>query len=249
MHSSPIPSSSAAGKRVKFAPGGDTAAGGDEDDLDGEGEGGRKGKGIMNEGYDSDSSAGSDGGYGIGGGRKGASDAKGARGGGGDDDDDDMFGGDDDEGKGKGKGKEKKNKEFLEMGDIEGQEFGKGEEGEDSEAEEEDYIPEDDLANDDDAPRTARNKEGMGDKLSYVPLSHAASIVLMERGQVVQYEGRTGRRSVLRRRFVHRQRPRPECSTRLLARWDLENRDEGSEGVEETHGGSRSSEGGEGDEG
>lgn len=168
-------SSSAAGKRVKFAP--STAAGAarastgdddlDADDLEG-GAGASKKDKVVTDGYDSDSSAGSDDGFGVGGGRQGKKDGKtGAEGGdGADDEDDDMFGGAEDkadQGAAKVKGK---GKEFLEMGDIEGQEFGKGEDEEGGEdEEEEDYIPEDDLANADDAPRGKRSKEGMGYQL------------------------------------------------------------------------------------
>jgi CD2 antigen cytoplasmic tail-binding protein 2 len=79
--------------------------------------------------------------------------------------------------KSKGKGKQ-----FLDLGDIEGQEFGadddeeesaqrkKGkaaeEPREDDDEEIEDYIEEDDLANDDDAPRSKRSKASMGYTLS-----------------------------------------------------------------------------------
>lgn len=133
---------------------------------------------VVTEGYDSDSSAGSDDGFGVGGGRKGAGksgdDKTGGDGVG--DDLDDMFGegeaggaGDDAKGKGKAKAKEK---EFLEMGDIEGQEFGKGDDGEgeddDPDEEEEDYDLVDDLANADDAPRSRRSKKGMGYQLRCV---------------------------------------------------------------------------------
>lgn len=177
------------GKRVKFAAGGDDERGvtkgateddaaGLEDDL--EGTSGGKRQVVMTEGYDSDSSAGSDDGFGVGGGRKGATGQSGqssntTTGGAAvvdDDDDDDMFGGGQggagvnaEDSKGKGKVKDK---EFLEMGDIEGQEFGKGDDGEedgeedDLDEEEEDYDLVDDLANDDDAPRSRRSKKGMG---------------------------------------------------------------------------------------
>ena len=114
---------------------------------------------MIEDGYESDSSAGSDGGFGVGGGRKGAA-KTGADGGEGDDgaDDDDMFGpAKDDDMREKDK---VKTKEFLEMGDIEGQEFGRAYDGVDPD--EEEYLPEDDLANTDDAPRGKRSKDGMG---------------------------------------------------------------------------------------
>jgi len=124
---------------------------------------------VIEEGYDSDSSAGSDGGFGVGGGRKGAArtGADAAEGG---EDDDDMFGlGKDEDASGKEKGK---GKEFLEMGDIEGQEFGR--EGGGLDFDEEEYLPEDDLANTDDAPRGKRSKEGMGYTLRSATQSHTA---------------------------------------------------------------------------
>ncbi|KPV76000.1 uncharacterized protein RHOBADRAFT_53001 [Rhodotorula graminis WP1] len=173
-----------AGKRVKFAPNNadNVAADPDADDLqldldqDGAGPSRKKGK-VTTEGYDSDSSADSDGGFGgAGGGRKG-------RGVGAqaaepdthddDDDDDDMFGGAPEQ-RDTGldtKGKKKDN-EFLEMGDIEGQEFGKGGDSDDDAdddgalEDEEDYLPEDDEANADEAPRGRRSKKGMGYSLS-----------------------------------------------------------------------------------
>ncbi|KAH8920766.1 hypothetical protein BT69DRAFT_1336152 [Atractiella rhizophila] len=70
------------------------------------------------------------------------------------------------------------NKDFLELGDIKGQEFGNGDKkknayGSDdeearsgSEVSEEEYLSEDDRANDDDAPRTSRSKTGMGFSLT-----------------------------------------------------------------------------------
>jgi len=78
------------------------------------------------------------------------------------------------------KGK-KKDKEFLEMGDIEGQEFGKGGDSDDDDDEgaledEEDYLPEDDEANADEAPRGRRSKKGMGYSLRCVPLSLPPSL-------------------------------------------------------------------------
>ncbi|GAA5897986.1 hypothetical protein JCM5296_001446 [Sporobolomyces johnsonii] len=159
------------GKRVKFAPGNAeaVAADRDADDLELDLESGTSSKKkVVTDGYDSDSSAGSDGGFGgAGGGRAGT-------GAGGQalepdpNEDDDMFG----EGPGTDKGMDvkgkKKDKEFLEMGDIEGQEFGRGEDDDDEgdEEDEEDYAPEDDLANNDDAPRSRRSKKGMGYALS-----------------------------------------------------------------------------------
>ncbi|KAM0753789.1 hypothetical protein T439DRAFT_377932 [Meredithblackwellia eburnea MCA 4105] len=167
--------SASTGKRVKFGGtevGSSTSAGGageveDDLELDLNDSSNRK-RDVVTDGYDSDSSAGSDGGFGGGGGRQGkvkqdeGADAE-------EDDDDDMFGGGDGGAKAGGDGKEKKAKakEFLEMGDIEGQEFGKGDDGDEiPEDEEEDYYDEDDLANNDEAPRGKRNKAGMGYKLS-----------------------------------------------------------------------------------
>ncbi|GAA5888219.1 hypothetical protein JCM6882_000326 [Rhodosporidiobolus microsporus] len=167
-----------AGKRVKFAPNNAEAVAADPDagdlDLDlEEGGGGTKKRNVVTEGYDSDSSAGSDGGFGgAGGGRAGR--GVGEQAAEPDDDEDDMFGG----GPGVDKGMDikgkKKEKEFLEMGDIEGQEFSKRDdedgdaedEDDDEEELEEDYEPEDDLANDDDAPRSRRSKKGMGYSMS-----------------------------------------------------------------------------------
>ncbi|BGP46170.1 hypothetical protein JCM10450v2_002010 [Rhodotorula kratochvilovae] len=168
-----------AGKRVKFAPNNaeHVAADPDADDLqldleqDGAGPSRKKGK-VTTEGYDSDSSADSDGGFGgAGGGRKGR--GVGAQAGEPDADeeeDDDMFGG---EGTARDTGLDtkgkKKEKDFLEMGDIEGQEFGKGDsdaEDDDDVQSEEDYLPEDDEANADEAPRGRRSKKGMGYALS-----------------------------------------------------------------------------------
>lgn len=171
------PTASTAGKRVKFASDAPATSapgpgGGDEDldDLDlTDSTAARKRTAVVTDGYDSDSSAGSDGGFGVGGGRKGGKDKEAAA----DGDDDDMFGGGAEKEKVKA---EKPGKEFLEMGDIEGQEFGRGDEGdegegegeEEEEEEEEDYLPDDDLANDDDAPRSRRKKTGMGFKLRRV---------------------------------------------------------------------------------
>ncbi|KAK4705399.1 CD2 antigen cytoplasmic tail-binding protein 2, partial [Phenoliferia sp. Uapishka_3] len=172
-------STSAGGKRVKFASdetlsstkAGTVVEDDFELDLNDSSNATRK-RDIVTDGYDSDSSAGSDGGFGVGGGRKGRVNKDGEEEAKGGDDDDDMFGGGEAAGKEAPTKKAKgANKEFLEMGDIEGQEFGKGEDGEvpveaEEEEEEEDYLPDDDLANDDDAPRTSRNKTGMGFKLS-----------------------------------------------------------------------------------
>ncbi|GAA5835462.1 hypothetical protein JCM9279_004547 [Rhodotorula babjevae] len=170
-----------AGKRVKFAPNNaeNVAADPDADDLqldldqDGAGPSRKKGK-VTTEGYDSDSSADSDGGFGgAGGGRKGRGvGAQAAEPDDNDDEDDDMFGGAPEQ-RDTGldtKGK-KKDKEFLEMGDIEGQEFGKGGDSDDDDddavlEDEEDYLPEDDEANADEAPRGRRSKKGMGYSLS-----------------------------------------------------------------------------------
>jgi CD2 antigen cytoplasmic tail-binding protein 2 len=134
-----------------------------------QGGGGTKKKNVVTDGYDSDSSAGSDGGFGgAGGGRAGKGGEQAAEP---DDDEDDMFGGGPgvDEGMDiKGK---KKEKDTLELGDIEGQEFGKGDEEDndsDLEEDEEDYLPEDDLANTDEAPRGKRSKKGMGYQVSCV---------------------------------------------------------------------------------
>lgn len=155
------------GKRVKFAAESDTPTAGGEDDLDLDldGGGGGKKKTVVTEGYDSDSSAGSDDEFGGGGGRK----AK-AKGGEEEEEEEDMFGDKEPVEKVKGKGKDK-DKEFMEMGDIEGQEFGREEGGavEDDEDEEEDYELDDDLANNDDAPRSRRSKKSMGYVLRFVP--------------------------------------------------------------------------------
>lgn len=175
------------GKRTRFAPNNAEVVaeqGVDDLELDLEQGGGgaaKKKNRVTTEGYDSDSSAGSDteGGFGgAGGGRAG-------RGGGAggqaaepehdEEEDDDMFGG---SGTAKDTGLDvkgkKKEKEFLEMGDIEGQEFSKrddeeaGSDGDDDDDDEieEDYLPEDDEANADEAPRGRRSKKGMGYKLS-----------------------------------------------------------------------------------
>ncbi|KAM0792492.1 hypothetical protein ACM66B_005164 [Microbotryomycetes sp. NB124-2] len=185
------------GKRVKFA--GTSAdstadtktsmntAGGDVNDaLEADLEGPGNNKRVMTAGYDSDSSVEDEDGFGgVGGGRQGSKKSRtddgtsvgSGEGAADEDEDDDMFGDaaakldgttpGQDQSKAKGK-----QKEFLEMGDIEGQEFGKGEDGEedgedDDDAElEEEYAPEDDHANDDDAPRSRRSKKGMGFQLS-----------------------------------------------------------------------------------
>ncbi|KAI5477826.1 GYF domain containing protein [Pseudohyphozyma bogoriensis] len=147
----PAPSSALPGKRVKFG-GKDVAdigagEGGEEDDLETK----TKKGGVVQSGYDSDSS---DEGSDAGGDEK-------KEGKEGEEEEEDMFG--------DGPPKEEKKakpKEFLEMADIEGQEFGKGDDEDDDEDDEEDYLPEDDLANDDDAPRTSRSKKSMGYKMS-----------------------------------------------------------------------------------
>ncbi|SGY40767.1 BQ5605_C003g02419 [Microbotryum silenes-dioicae] len=185
------PSSSTGGKRVKFdaATLNATNSGGanasateaelEEDDLLNPSTARKK---VVTDGYDSDSSAdGSEDGFGgVGGGRKGrkgtGAEKEKEGEGEGEDEDDDMFDGGHDEGEGVAKrntAEKSKKKEFLEMGDIEGQEFGKGEDEEEGqeqdgaeEDEEEEYALEDDLANDDDAPRSRRSKKGMGYQLS-----------------------------------------------------------------------------------
>ncbi|GAA5862133.1 hypothetical protein JCM8547_007749 [Rhodosporidiobolus lusitaniae] len=168
-------SAALAGKRVKFAPNNAeaVAADGDADDLTldlEQGGGGTKKRNVVTDGYDSDSSAGSDGGFGgAGGGRAGR--GVGEQAAEPDDDEDDMFGGGPGVDRGMDVKGKKKEKEFLEMGDIEGQEFGKGDdedgEGDDeNEEDEEDYEAVDDLANDDDAPRGRRSKKGMGYQVS-----------------------------------------------------------------------------------
>jgi CD2 antigen cytoplasmic tail-binding protein 2 len=73
-------------------------------------------------------------------------------------------------------GASKANKEFLDLDDIEGQEFGRKpeedaipesvkmvvEEGSDVEGSEEDFVSGDEMANTDEAPRSRRTKRGMG---------------------------------------------------------------------------------------
>ncbi|GAA5978001.1 hypothetical protein JCM10908_004191 [Rhodotorula pacifica] len=178
----------AGGKRTRFAPNNaETVLEAGEDDLEldleqGAGGAAKKKNRVTTEGYDSDSSAESDTEDGFGGagggraGRGGGSGGQAAEPEKDEEEDDDMFGG---AGTAKDtglnvKGK-KKEKEFLEMGDIEGQEFSKrdDEDAEDNDDEEddeveleEDYLPEDDEANADEAPRGRRSKKGMGYKLS-----------------------------------------------------------------------------------
>ncbi|GAA6026936.1 hypothetical protein JCM8097_005977 [Rhodosporidiobolus ruineniae] len=172
-----------AGKKLRFAPNNAEAVAADRDaddlelDLE-QGGGGNKKRNVVTDGYDSDSSAGSDGGFGgAGGGRKGR--GVGEQAAEPDDDEDDMFGGGPGVDKGTDVKGKKKEKEFLDMGDIEGQEFGRDDEdedpampggpapdAEDDEEEEEEYEAVDDLANDDDAPRARRSKKGMGFQLS-----------------------------------------------------------------------------------
>ncbi|GAA5874312.1 hypothetical protein JCM3774_000937 [Rhodotorula dairenensis] len=181
------------GKRTRFAPNNAHTvleAGQDDLELDleqGAGAAAKKKNRVTTEGYDSDSSAESDteGGFGgAGGGRAGRGGAAGGQAAAPEDDDredDDMFGdgpAGNDTGLdlNDGSQKKKKEKEFLEMGDIEGQEFSKRDDedadddddddgGDDVELEE-DYLPEDDEANADEAPRGRRSKKGMGYKLS-----------------------------------------------------------------------------------
>ncbi|KAK4058675.1 hypothetical protein OIO90_000119 [Microbotryomycetes sp. JL221] len=187
------------GKRVKFAgaaqdattSSSNNATTGDVNDaLEADLEAGAGGgsKRVMTAGYDSDSSVEDDDGFGgVGGGRQGSKKQKKSDGAPGpgkdggaaeDDDDDDMFGDaaaklDGKDGDARKQNDKGKQKEFLEMGDIEGQEFGKGDDEEgaaddddENEELEEDYAPEDDHANDDDAPRSRRSKKGMGFQLS-----------------------------------------------------------------------------------
>lgn len=105
----------------------------------------RKGR-VKNEGYDSDSS---DDGEGVVNSRKKKE--------GEDDEDDDMFAiGEKEEKQDEASGKKKKDKEFMRLGDIEGQEFGNS----GSEGDSDDDEPEDE----DDAER--RKKAGMGYELS-----------------------------------------------------------------------------------
>ncbi|GAA5829932.1 hypothetical protein JCM5353_006117 [Sporobolomyces roseus] len=183
--------SSTSGKRQRYAPPnaskilGEPLADDLELDLEGTGGGGKdssKNK-VVTDGYDSDSSGGED--DPVVPTRKGKEKDKE-----GEEEDEDMFGELDETvdqemnrmGKGKERERKQAGKEWLEMGDIEGQEFGKkdmrddhdddqgmeDEEGdeEDEEAEEEEYEQVDDHANDDDAPRSRRSKKGMGFQLS-----------------------------------------------------------------------------------
>jgi CD2 antigen cytoplasmic tail-binding protein 2 len=129
-------------------------------------------KEVRLEGYESDSSHGSD---------EGVRGARGtAAGGEGDgDDEEDMFAttaaptkqdqdGDTrikDSGLDLRKGANKAGKDFLELGDIEGQEFREEGEGDESD---ESYQEGDEFANTDDAPRSRRSKKGMGYVLRYV---------------------------------------------------------------------------------
>lgn len=177
------------GKRTRFAPNNAQTvleAGQDDLELDleqGAGGAAKKKNRVTTEGYDSDSSAESDaeGGFGgAGGGRAGRGGGAGGQAAAPEEDeqeDQDMFGGPA-TAKDTGldlKGK-KKEKEFLEMGDIEGQEFSKrddddaddDDDDDDEEEIEEDYLPEDDEANADEAPRGRRSKKGMGYALSSV---------------------------------------------------------------------------------
>ncbi|GAA6020044.1 hypothetical protein JCM11491_004908 [Sporobolomyces phaffii] len=181
---------STSGKRTRYAPPNAETVLGERDaddlELDLEGTGGTqnsKKKLVVTDGYDSDSSGGEDtGGFGGGKRRRNAEAADDDAG----DNDDDMFGpeggrGDDVEDvmdklgdKHKGKERREGGKEWLEMGDIEGQEFSKRDmrdddddhDDEEEDDDEEDYDEVDDHANDDDAPRSRRSKKGMGFQLS-----------------------------------------------------------------------------------
>jgi len=108
----------------------------------------RKGR-VKTEGYDSDSS---DDGEGVVLSRKAGADGK-------DDDDDDMFAVGDKEEKDEDAGSKKKKQEYLRLGDIEGQVFGKSA-GDEDDSDEVDDEPEDE----DDAER--RKKVGMGYEIS-----------------------------------------------------------------------------------
>ena len=198
----------------------------------------KKSKDIVTDGYDSDSSAGSDAGFGVGGGRKGNSAAVAEEEAKADAEDDDMFGATEtdaiDGAKAEGKGK---GKEFLDLGDIEGQEFGRGDDELVEEDEEEEYLEEDDLANDDDAPRTSRSKKTMGYKLRsvcrIVRLGFDADTML----QFVQYGRRAFGRTIRRRRVLRRQRQRSTRHARCLAGWSIESVDQSSSRFEKANGG------------
>ncbi|GAA5941828.1 uncharacterized protein JCM15063_000789 [Sporobolomyces koalae] len=175
---------SAGGKRTRYAPPNadqvlqEPQADDLELDLEGTGAPQNSKKKIVTDGYDSDSSGGEDE-DGYGGGKRRKDPTSNKNGTGPDDDDDDMFGPDQverDVGNLEHAAQDRKQagKEWLEMGDIEGQEFSKrdmqddpeAEDDDDDEDEEEDYEPVDDHANDDDAPRSRRSKKGMGFQLS-----------------------------------------------------------------------------------
>lgn len=192
---------STGGKRQRYAPPNASQVLGeplaDDLELDLEGTGGKDNsrKKVVTDGYDSDSSGGED---------DPVLPTRGGKGKdkGGEEEDEDMFGDPNEavdkemDGLGKGKERERKEggKEWLEMGDIEGQEFtkrdmrddeeddGMEEEEEDEEAEEEEYEQVDDHANDDDAPRSRRSKKGMGFQLSYVCPHSLLSHTLVSHG-------------------------------------------------------------------
>lgn len=157
----------------------DHDGGGEDFDLEMDEIGGGKTRrgAVQLDGYDSDSSAGSDGGAKR---RKGTTTTAGQDA---EDDDDDMFASTAPKGEAtrEDQGREvvdkgfdvkggSKGKEFLDLGDIEGQEFGRGgsdDEDENYSDEEEDFVPGDEHANDDDAPRARRkSKKGMGFSMS-----------------------------------------------------------------------------------
>ncbi|KAH9946115.1 uncharacterized protein BXZ73DRAFT_37599 [Epithele typhae] len=153
---SPAPPEGAARKRTRFVePVDDPANFAEEVDAALEDPSARRKGRVNTSGYDSDSS---DDGEGVVNSRK-----PGAKPGDDDDDDDDMFAVGKEEEKPAAEGGKKKKEEFLRLGDIEGQEFGRradGEDGEDEDEEEEEDEPEDE----DDAER--RKKAGMGFELS-----------------------------------------------------------------------------------
>lgn len=158
----------------------DNDAGGDDFELEMDEIGGGKTRrgAVQLDGYDSDSSAGSDGGAKR---RKGSTTTAGQDA---EDDDEDMFASTAPKGEAASTLEDQtkdvvdkgldvrggtKGKEFLDLGDIEGQEFGKGQsdEEDDYSDEEEEFVPGDEHANDDDAPRARRkSKKGMGFAIS-----------------------------------------------------------------------------------
>ena len=245
IRSSPLASSSNS-KRVKFAQELSFATGessaqptdGVDDDFESELDpnSSKKSKDIVTDGYDSDSSAGSDTGFGVGGGRKGNAAAAAEEEAKADAEDDDMFGEADpvDSAKAEAKGK---GKEFLDLGDIEGQEFGRGDDELAEEDEEEEYLEEDDLANDDDAPRTSRSKKTMGYKLRLVQSLPHRIRQLTRVVQFFQYGRRTLGRTIRRGWILRRQRQRPARNARCLAGRSLESVDSRSSRFEKTNGG------------